>query len=733
MNSPFNIYFNINKLSLIIVLVLCDFWAVIALQDMGILIPFLREILGFLLLTFVPGLLIIVIFRLRFETIGEIILYCIGLSISFLALVGLFANLLYLAIGIEKVLEPKFFMLNLTLTLLILIGFSLKVDTSPFQLLLKLPHNGINCVFKDLPLLLLAILLPLLSILAACIMNYYYNNSLIILLLFILAMLPIIALTKNISTTLYPLLLFSISLSLLLHRNLISNYIIGADQQITYFYSNLIKTTLSWDPQIGGHNTIIIVTMVPAIYSLIININLHLVFKVIYSFLYSLCPVGLFYAFRKAFGDKEAFLAGVFFSFYWRFFHDTPGKEAMAHFFIVLFLMLITNTTIPRLVKKFFAIIFLSSMVLSHYGTSFIFLIAIAIAYVILLCIRTQAKDTLLSLDLIILFSTIWLGWFIYTGQCTIFSNITSLIFCLKDEVMSLFTEVKPRTGLYLLITPSTLLKKINLIIYIIFTFFISLGILKFIMDIARGKPQVKTKVELGIIAVPNFLFLCSALFMYGPQFGIDRMYYLSSLLLCPFLSEGYKLIAQLYKVVRYGKKTKIQELPMNSLQKYWTSNSQNFNPFPLSILLAISLLFNSGLIYYIAGVPISSAYTLNKDANGLAYTDAEMMGAKWLDKNIIKSYVIYSDWYSIHLLHEFFPPGFSDIKVYSLQIPYTNMVLALSDLPQECLIYIRSKSINDLYLNDPTYLSSLKIQELEIGCHKVYNNEGTIIFQKCE
>lgn len=724
-----------SKSTLIIVLLLWDFWAVVALQDMGISIPFLREILGFLLLTFVPGLLIISIFRLRIETVGETVLYCVGLSISFLALVGLFANLLYPAIGIMKVLEPKFFMLNLTLMFLIFIfiGSSLNADNCPLQLLFK-PCRERNEVPKILPLLLLAILLPLISILAAYTMNYYNNNNLMFLLLLILAVVPIITLTKNISSSLYPVILFTTSISLLLHRNLISSYVIGADQQITYFYSNLIKNTLSWNPQISGHNPIIIVTMVPAIYSLILNTSLHLVFKVIYSFLYSLSPVGIFYAFRKSFGDKEAFLAGVFFSFFWRFFHDTPGKEAMAHFFIVLFLMLVTNTTITRPVKDFFAIIFLFSMLVSHYGSSYIFLIVIVIAYVILLCMRAQKSANLISLDLVVLFGTIWLGWFLYTGQGSIFSNIVHLVFCFKNEIMSLFTVVKPRTGLYLLTTHSILLNKINLIIHAILTFFISLGILKFIIDIARGKPQVKTKLELGVIAIPVFLFLCSAFFIYGPSFGIDRAYYLSLIVLCPFLSDGYKLTLQFwYKMSKYWKKIKIPEFPIHSLQKYWTSHSQRFNPLPLAILLAILLLFNSGLIYQIVGVPISSAYTLNKDANGLAYNDAEMVGAKWLNKNIVKGYSIYSDWYSKFLLYEFFPPEFSDIKVYSLRPPYTNMVLTLTDLPEKSLVYVRAKSINDAHPNDPTYLSSLKIHEIEMGSHKIYNTRGSIVFQKCE
>lgn len=55
-------------------------------------IPFLRQILGFLFLTVLPGLLILRILKLNKLHTIEIILYSVGLSIAFVMFFGLLLN-----------------------------------------------------------------------------------------------------------------------------------------------------------------------------------------------------------------------------------------------------------------------------------------------------------------------------------------------------------------------------------------------------------------------------------------------------------------------------------------------------------------------------------------------------------------------------------------------------------------------------------------------------------------
>ena len=77
------------------------------LTDLTIIlnIPFLRQILGFLFLTILPGLLILQILKLnKIEFLEKFILMW-GLSISFLMLFGLLINNLSLNLGYETPLS----------------------------------------------------------------------------------------------------------------------------------------------------------------------------------------------------------------------------------------------------------------------------------------------------------------------------------------------------------------------------------------------------------------------------------------------------------------------------------------------------------------------------------------------------------------------------------------------------------------------------------------------------
>src|SRR5690606_26102197 len=78
------------------------------------------------------------------------------------------------------------------------------------------------------PLFLVLCLIPFLSIFGTYMLNVYGNNTLQMILLLILAIFPLITL-KWIPKKLYPLVIFVLALSLLLHTTLISPYIWGSD------------------------------------------------------------------------------------------------------------------------------------------------------------------------------------------------------------------------------------------------------------------------------------------------------------------------------------------------------------------------------------------------------------------------------------------------------------------------------------------------------------------------
>ena len=95
-------------------------------------VPIARQIIMFTYLTFVPGIVILSIFRLRGLSVAETLLFSVGLSIAFLMFTGLLMNELYPLLGISEPLSPLPLIstINVVLLLLYIIDLVLNKDFS---------------------------------------------------------------------------------------------------------------------------------------------------------------------------------------------------------------------------------------------------------------------------------------------------------------------------------------------------------------------------------------------------------------------------------------------------------------------------------------------------------------------------------------------------------------------------------------------------------------------------
>ena len=77
-------------------LILCvqlTMWITIGLDSIGFQIPIIRQLIGFIYLTFIPGVLVLRILRLHKIDNVETLLFSIGLSISLLMFTGFLLNI----------------------------------------------------------------------------------------------------------------------------------------------------------------------------------------------------------------------------------------------------------------------------------------------------------------------------------------------------------------------------------------------------------------------------------------------------------------------------------------------------------------------------------------------------------------------------------------------------------------------------------------------------------------
>lgn len=105
----------------------------IGLGALGLDIPVLRQVVGFILITFVPGVLILRIFKVHNAGMIESLLYSVGLSLAFAMLIGIIVNFALPLLGISHpfTILPLLATFTTFFLILCLIAYVLDKDFRP--------------------------------------------------------------------------------------------------------------------------------------------------------------------------------------------------------------------------------------------------------------------------------------------------------------------------------------------------------------------------------------------------------------------------------------------------------------------------------------------------------------------------------------------------------------------------------------------------------------------------
>lgn len=398
-------------------------WAVIILD-----IPFARQIIGFGYLAFAPGFMLLKMMKPSKMDFWEIVMFSVGLSIALLMFVGLLVNEI-----------APFFNIPEPLSLV-----PLAVAMGGMVLSISFLANFSGVGFRGEKLKSHAsfapfVALPFLSIIGALLSNANPSNNMVYLLMIIST--AVLVITSALSRKLvpprtYPFALLMISLALLLHVSLISNYVWGLDISLEYYLfrttkdSSLWSSLVDWYPpmvrQLGvdKENAMLSVTIFPAIFSAILNLEEEWVMKIVYPIIFSFVPVCLYQLYRRKIGGKSAFLSVFFFMSFEAFFVEmqTLCRQMIAElFYILLFFTLLDERLGDRDRSICFAI-FGAGLVLSHYSMSYLFAIFILFVWLssgLLKKIRKirQDKRRLVSINLILIYLVMLFAWYIYISN----------------------------------------------------------------------------------------------------------------------------------------------------------------------------------------------------------------------------------------------------------------------------------------------------------------------------
>ena len=573
-------------------------------------IPIIREIIGFIYLTFIPGILILRI--LKIHEIGNIetLLYSVGLSLTILMITGFIMNFIYPLLGILKPISLYYLLITISGLVTVLIGLSYIIDKN----FLAKPSN-----IKIPPKGLFIALIPFLAIFGTYMVNFYNSNILLLVLIFGISLIVILAVFDKIPKYLYPLTIFIIAISLLYHNSLISIHLTGWDIHMEYYLSNLVVNNSYWNPNVPTqYNAMLSLVMIAPIMSIITGMDVTMVLKIIYPFIFALVPLGLYKVFQSQTNEKVAFLSCFFFVSLFIFYTEMTAlaRQEIAELFLVLILALMINRSINRFKKSILFASFAFSIIVSHYGLSFIFMVYLITAWLILFVMDKslfkkfdpfpgyKLSSQMFNLNFAFLFIAYTFTWYMYTSDAYTFNIFVKIC---KNFLGNLFINfLNFEFGKGLQIVTSEISSPIHIMgkfIHVISQLFILIGFTGLMFKINKMKFKkdffplvlISLIILLLSIAVPNFANILNT----------TRLYHISLIFLAPFVIIGGIIVL---KNILEFKLSKINDFRKNS----WKNTINNSFKISgedkkssrylktMSIFVVVFFLFNSGFIYEI-------------------------------------------------------------------------------------------------------------------------------------
>ena len=650
---------NVKDLILIVLIFQLIIWITAIVQINHTHIPVVRELASFIVLFFLNGVTILRI--LKIHELGNIktILYSFGLSISSLMFLGMMIDLFYPLIGIIKPISLTPLLITFTLFALFLCALAYLIDNKYYNPEI-LNTDGCNTQ------ILIFLLLPFLAIFGTYIMNIYQNNTLLILMFIIIAFIPfLVAFDKFIPREIYPLAILSIALTLIFSLSLYTSYISGWDINQELYFTNIVVNSSYWNPNIPELlNAMLSLVIIVPIFSKISGLTVVYIYKIVYPAIFTLVPLSLYQIFKNQTNARMAFMGSFLFVSVFMFFLEMPGlaRQEIGELFFVLLVMLMVETQFSYKKLSLLTIIFIPALLVSHYSMDYIYIFLVLSAYIVIsirnlnlpkkfnrlgttpiinyFFVKVGEKDIFkirYKLQLILIISLTVCYYLLVSSSILLHITASTLNSIISMSFIFLFNP-KALQAVSIVTSEKSFLRTIALVLHLIIEALIGLGI---ILLLARRK-ELKFNENFGLFSVMSFFMLILVLvvpFLAG-ALNPERFYQIALIFLSIFFVVGFIAIFRiLNKILRHR----------------WSKRSVYKTSLKfIALFLAISLLFNSGVIYELFGDKPSNL-SLHSSMDAPEFNIEEVNGAQWIAIYRNNNYV-YADEYRTLLLYGYLP-----------------------------------------------------------------------------
>jgi len=672
-------------------------------------IPIARQIIGFAYFTFVPGLVIIKLLKLEELDGLETILFSVGFSVAFLMLMGLVANELLFLLGVSRPLSlmPLMIVFNSLIIIGIVLTYLRSGNIKFFDKGFRTP-SAFGLIF---------VFLLILSVVGTALVNIYGNNLLLLIMIIALASLFSIAVMwKKLSLlNVYPFAVLMIALCLLYHSSLISNYIVsyGSDAPAEYFVFKLAQNGAHWnsitpiirDTGYGRLNAMLSITILPTIYSTLLNLDSAWIFKLLFPIVFSFVPLCLYRFWEPNVGRKGAFIATFLFMAQSTFYTESVGleRQMIAELFFVLLLLVVLRKEMKPLNRMACFLIFCTGLVVSHYALAEIFVFFLAVACISLIVIKRPSRN--MTLTMLVISCAIMFSWYLYTSNAAVFDSLVSFANYVSEQSSQFFNpasrgqDVLRGLGLE---TPPTIWNSVGRVFAYLTEFLIVLGFVGLITK--RAKTQFGKEHYIFAMVAGALLALLIIIPGLANTLGMTRFYHILLFFLAGLSVIGAEFIANLAFKQQHSQKLVASILLLSVLVPYF--------------------LFQSGLMYEVTG---SQSYSLPLSKYRMSqwflrskfgyFDGSEVFGALWLSKNVdTGSSTVYSD----------AAPSWNILNDYGMS-RFANIISNVTVFSENSVIYLDKVNVVE---NAIDYLWNTTDILPTIDFNKVYSNGECEIYK---
>jgi uncharacterized membrane protein len=624
-------------------------------------IPVFRDIIVYAYLSFVPGFAILKTFKLKELSLLNTFLISVALSLAASIFVGFLVNELYVILGLSQPLSIIPLTAAMSTFTLIVFFISYRHD---FSINVASLDEVLKAVRSHLPLTLALIILPILGIVGAL----YVNIPIMTILVLAIAVLCVLSIAsdKLIPSEYYPFLIFSISLSIILLNLLMSKYTIGDDANFEYYVFKVTQIRGYWGPISAvtnpgnalAFNSVLSVTVLPNVYSVLMNLKNEMLFKILYSFIFSLVPVTLYGLYKNETGKLIGLLSTLFFIFSVNaFFGETLSlnRQIIGELFLMLSILIWLDKTLPIKEKRILLIIFGASIAVSHYSIAVIYVIFVSLV-VIVSSIKPKFDNVFNASTVLAIFGVTFL-WEAFSPGSTLTAIVNRFQEAIAELTSLHVTAAGSVSAAYAIPTVFTAASWINLILEGVVTLSLVIGIILVILLSRRMEISDKYKwmtIFAAILLAVSYLFPSVA-----STLNFTRLYGISLLFLSPCVVIGALSFL------------KIIQSTLRKRNKNHKNNIALLNKHGKTALLLVAVLLSAyflsqfGFVNYVTRGAIRTTFgfdyrRMETSSNpsveatfSWAYIqEQEAFSADWLSKYAGDSSIVYADsTASIHVL----------------------------------------------------------------------------------